>query len=91
MRKDVIFLFVINVFSAVGYSLIAPLYPALVKERGLGENICGMVISVFAISNFLLTPFCPGIIHLVGRKRIFYLAMILEVIKKNLKLLMNRQ
>jgi MFS family permease len=80
MKKEVIFLFIINVFSAIGYSLIAPLYPALAEERGLGEDICGLVISMFAVSDFLFTPFCPAIIQKVGRKKIFYLAMILEVI-----------
>jgi len=79
MKKDIVFLFVINVCSAVGYSLIAPLYPALAIERGFGEHLCGQIISMFAISNFFFTPLCPMFIKMIGRREIFYLAMVLEV------------
>ena len=65
MKKDIVFLFVINVCSAVGYSLIAPLYPALAKERGYGEHLCGIIIAMFAISNFFFTPFCPFFIQII--------------------------
>jgi predicted MFS family arabinose efflux permease len=80
MKTEIILLFFINVCSAIGYSLIAPLYPYEAKKRDIQENICGIVISMFAVSNFFATPFCPTIISKFGRKKTFYYACILEVI-----------
>lgn len=79
MIKEIILLFIINTLSAIGYSLIAPLYPTLAEERKVNESICGIVISMFAVSNFFATPFCPSLIIKYGRKNMFYFAMCVEV------------
>jgi MFS family permease len=79
MKEEFFILFSINFLSALGYSLIAPLYPSLAKERNIGENICGITISMYAISSFIITPLYPFLILKYGRKRIFYIAIILEV------------
>lgn len=81
MSKEIFLLFFINVCSAIGYSLIAPLYPLEAKEKGIQENLCGIVISMFAVSNFFATPFTPALIGKYGRKEMFYTACILEVNK----------
>jgi DHA1 family multidrug resistance protein-like MFS transporter len=80
MKRDISFLFLINIFSGIGYSLIAPLYPPMALKKGIGEDSCGFVIALFAISNFLFTPLCPLVISYFGRKKIFMIAMLLEVI-----------
>jgi predicted MFS family arabinose efflux permease len=80
MKSDFILLLILNCFAAIGYSLIAPLYPKMAKEKGIGENICGIAISIYAISNFCITPFCPKIIQIFGRKRLLYLALLIEVL-----------
>ena len=79
MTKELILLFIINSLSAIGYSVIAPLYPSIAKERALKEHIIGLTISLFAISNFIATPSSPKFIGLYGKKRMFYIAMSLEV------------
>ena len=79
MGKEFYLLLFINICSAIGYSLIAPLYPTEALKRGIKENICGFIISMFAISNFFTTPFCPGLISKYGRKNMFYFACVLEV------------
>ncbi len=84
MTKEIILLFIINSLSAIGYSLIAPLYPSIAKERGLKEHIIGLSMSLFAISNFIATPSCPKFIGKYGKKRMFYIAMSIEV-QKNKK------
>jgi predicted MFS family arabinose efflux permease len=81
MKREIILLFSVNIMSAIGYSLIAPLYPSIAKERGIGEHLCGLIISMFALSNFFATPFCPMLISKYGRKNIFYFALSLEVFK----------
>ena len=80
MNKQVLFLFFINLFSAMGYSLIAPLYPTLGKEREINENIVGWIISIFALFNFAITPFTPSLSNKYGRKNIFFGATVLEAI-----------
>jgi DHA1 family multidrug resistance protein-like MFS transporter len=79
MNKDLVLLFCINALSAIGYSLIAPLYPSLAKDRNMGEGLCGTVIAIFAVSNFIITPFCPVLIQKYGRKNIMVYALVLEV------------
>jgi MFS family permease len=83
MKKELIVLFSINVLSAIGYSLIAPLYPPVAAERGVKEYMVGLIISLFAITNFIVTPFSPQIISKYGRRKVFYFAMTLEVYNYN--------
>jgi hypothetical protein len=80
MKTEIILLFFINICSAIGYSLIAPLYPYEALKRDIKEKVCGFIISMFAVSNFFATPFCPALISKYGRKQIFYFAVIVEVI-----------
>jgi DHA1 family multidrug resistance protein-like MFS transporter len=77
--KEVILLFVINTLSSLGYSLIAPLYPPLAKERAMPEYLIGLVISAYALIGFVITPLCPKIIKMFGRKKVLYTAIGLEV------------
>ena len=78
MNHQVLLLFCINLFSAMGYSLIAPLYPTLGEERHINEEVLGWIISVYALFNFLVTPFTPYLSNKFGRKNIFYFATISE-------------
>lgn len=80
MNKQVLCLFCINLFSAMGYSLIAPLYPTLGKERQINDNILGWIISIFALFNFAITPFTPLLSNKYGRKHIFFCATTLEAV-----------
>ena len=79
MKKEIIILFFINISSAIGYSLIAPLYSSEAIKRDIKEDLCGLIISMFAFSNFFATPFCPALIGKYGRKKILYIACIVEV------------
>lgn len=79
MRKEIILLFLVNIGSAVGYSLIAPLYPSIAIKNGLSESIIGLIIASFAISNSLITPFCQKIFMTYGKKRIFFIGLFTEV------------
>ena len=78
MNNQVLLLFFINIFSAMGYSLIAPLYPSLSTEHHINETLTGWIISIFALSNFISTPFTPNLCQKYGRKNIFYFSTITE-------------
>ncbi len=79
MKKEIILLFFLNACSGVGYSIVAPLYPSEAFKHGIGEYLSGTIISMFAVSNFIVTPFCPYLIKKYGRKNILYTACLLEV------------
>jgi len=79
MKKEIILLFMINVLSAIGYSLVAPLFPLIAMKRGVAEYIIGFIFSCFAISNVITIPMTPTIIKIYGRINLMYFSLILEV------------
>ena len=78
MNKKILILSIINIFSCLGYSLIAPLFPPLANDKKIGENIIGLIISFYPLSDFLSTLLVPYLIYKFTRKKIFYFATILE-------------
>lgn len=80
MNRQVLLLFLINLFSAMGYSLIAPLYPTLGEQRHINEDVLGWIISIYALFNFFITPFVPYIASKFGRKTTFYVATLTEAV-----------
>jgi DHA1 family multidrug resistance protein-like MFS transporter len=78
MNYQILILFCINVLSAIGYSLLAPLYPTLAIEKGVEEYIVGIIFSFFAISNIISIPLTPKLINKFGRKNLFYMGIIIE-------------
>ena len=78
MNHQVLLLFCINLFSAMRYSLIAPLFPSLGNERNISESLIGWIISTFALFNFMTTPLTPYLSLKYGRKNIFVFSTILE-------------
>lgn len=79
MISQIVLLFSINVLSAIGYSLLAPLYPSEAISKGVEEYQIGLIFSFFAISNLIAIPLTPKLIGIYGRRRLFYIAMIIEV------------
>ena len=80
MNKQIILLFIINTFIAMGYSIIAPLFPVLGQKISLSENLLGWIISLYSLANFLITPFTPYLIFKFGRKNLFYITNIAEAL-----------
>ena len=65
--KITLILFLINTFSGMGYSILAPLFPSLGTKEGLTESLIGWIISIFALSNTLITPITPYLCKKFGR------------------------
>jgi len=80
MKNEIILLFMINVLSAVGYSLIAPLFPSIAINKGVSEFTIGLTFSCFAISNVITIPLTPQLIKKYGRINLMYFSLFLEVI-----------
>ena len=67
-----------NTFSGMGYSVLAPLFPSLATKLGLTESLIGSIISIFALSNFLITLFTPYLCKKFSRIRLLYFATFCE-------------
>lgn len=80
MNYKILLLFIINSFISMGYSIIAPLFPVLGKNLDLSENLLGWIISIYSLSNFVITPFTPQLVFKFGRKNLFYLTNIMEAL-----------
>jgi MFS family permease len=78
MSNQIFLLIFINMCSAIGYSLLAPLYSSEAKKRDILEDTCGLVIAIYAAANFISTTFVPSLVSVFGRKNIFYIACIIE-------------
>ncbi len=78
MKKLIVLLY-LNCLAAVGYSIIAPIYPIKALENGLSEKIVGIVISLFALSSVFVIPISLKIIKTLGRKRALYITVLLNV------------
>ena len=67
-----------NTFSGMGYSILAPLFPSLATKLGLTESLIGSLISIYALSNFLITLFTPYLCKKFSRIQLLYFATFCE-------------
>ena len=78
MKKSIILLIFMNMFSAMGYSIVAPLFPVLGKDFSISEALLGWIISTFAITNCITTPFVPKLCKRFTRIKLLYFATFFE-------------
>ena len=78
MKKSIILLICMNMFSAMGYSIVAPLFPVLGKDFSISEALLGCIISTYAITNCITTPFVPKLCKRFSRIRLLYFATFFE-------------
>ena len=80
MKYVQIIIFYLNLLGAMGFSLIAPLFPPLCKEKGISNQICSYIISSLCITQIFASIYCPTIIPKVGIKRLFLISLIGQTI-----------
>ena len=78
MKKAIILLICMNMFSAMGYSIVAPLFPVLGKDFSISEALLGWIISTYAITNCITTPFIPKLCKRFSRIKLLYFAIFFE-------------
>ena len=74
MKIEQITLCLLNGISSMGYSLIAPLFPPLFKERLLSNLVCSYLISIFCTTNILSALICSNLCQKFGQKGLFLLS-----------------
>jgi MFS family permease len=70
MNKVQIVLFYLNALGAMGYSLIAPLFPPLFKERGLSNLVCSYIIACISLTNVIAAIYCSFLSEKFGQKNL---------------------
>jgi len=81
MNRQIILLFLMNIVTAVGYSLISTLFPPIAIKKGLNESHIGLIISLFSFSHSLIIPFSQKIFNVYGKRKIFFISLLSEVNK----------
>jgi MFS family permease len=79
MLNQLSLLFILNLMSAVGYSLLAPLYPSLAAKRNINDFTIGIIFSTFAFSNVGAISIAPKLINIFGRRYLLYTGIAIEV------------
>ena len=51
----------------------------IAREKGVTEFIVGLIFSSFAVSNVLIIPIIPKLVTLIGKRKLFLYAVIIEV------------
>ena len=61
------------------YSLIAPFYPIVAREKGFGDAFIGILIGIYPIIGIVTTLFLPKLITKFGRKQLMFVGGLIEV------------
>ena len=76
MKKEQIVLCYLNALGAMGYSLIAPLFPPLFKERGIENIICSYIIAIICLTNIIAAIYCSHLSQKFGQLNLFLFSVI---------------
>ena len=74
IKKEQLYICFLNTLSAMGYSIVAPLFPPMFKEKGISNEICSYFISTLALVQIILSIYFPIIAEKFGRKKIFFIS-----------------
>ena len=80
MNSYIILLTILNLLSATGYSVIAPLLPIISSAHRISETISGLIFSSYSIANIIIIPFIPNIFNKIPKKISFQLSALIESI-----------
>ena len=80
MNSYIILLTILNLLSATGYSIIAPLLPIISSAHEISETISGLIFSSYSIANIIIIPFIPNIFNKIPKKISFQLSALIESI-----------
>ena len=76
MKKEQIVLCFLNALGAMAYSLIAPLFPPLFKERDISNIICSYLIAIICVTNIIAAIYCSYLSEKFGQKNLFLFCVV---------------
>src|SRR5205807_1184529 len=81
MVRSPLFLMALTIFiDFTGFGLVIPLLPFWAQRLGANPVGVGLILTTYALAQFLFTPILGALSDRYGRKRIILLSLCIEVI-----------
>ena len=81
MVRSPLFLMALTIFiDFTGFGLVIPLLPFWAEHLGAGPLGVGLILTTYALAQFLFTPILGALSDRYGRKRIIFISLCIEVI-----------
>ena len=81
MFRSPLFLMALTIFiDFTGFGLVIPLLPFWAEHLGANPFDVGLILTVYALAQFLFTPILGALSDRYGRKRIIFFSLCVEVI-----------
>src|SRR5579885_1059940 len=79
--RSPLFLMALTIFiDFTGFGLIIPLLPFWAEHLGANSFGVGLLLTVYALAQFLFTPVLGALSDCYGRRRVIFLSLCLEVV-----------
>lgn len=79
MISNVYILVLVNITTAICYSLPIPMYPTLAYEHGVNESLLGLIFAIYSASIICVIPFTNYLIEKIGRDRMIVILSLMKV------------
>ncbi|MCQ2819234.1 MAG: hypothetical protein MJ252_18380 [archaeon] len=83
ISRNLLIALLLNFLNGIGYTIVTPILPILIKEKGASETLAGFIIATFSLSNVLSIPFMPYIMTKFRKRSLLIFSLSLEVSLKN--------
>ncbi len=81
MLRSPLFLMALTIFiDFTGFGLVIPLLPFWAEHLGAGPLGVGLILTTYALAQFVFTPILGTLSDRYGRKRIIFISLCIEVI-----------
>ena len=81
MLRSPLFLMALTIFiDFTGFGLVIPLLPFWAEHLGAGPLGVGLILTTYALAQFVFTPILGALSDRYGRKRIIFISLCIEVI-----------
>jgi multidrug resistance protein len=81
MVRSPLFLMALTIFiDFTGFGLVIPLLPFWAEHLGAGPLGVGLILTTYALAQFLFTPILGALSDRYGRKRIIFISLCIEVL-----------
>ncbi|WP_166238229.1 MFS transporter [Paenibacillus turpanensis] len=76
MRKQLGVIMVLLMTLFIGFAIIIPVVPVMVEDAGAAPLHLGLMLSLYSLASFLLSPFWGGLSDKIGRRPIIMMGLI---------------
>ncbi len=78
LKKELLFvnMFATNLFAAMSFGLIGPLFPAEAEAKGVSYTIQGWIFGIYALAAIINSPLIGKIMHYIGVRYTFIVGVL---------------